>query len=98
MPSLQTLMLKFPIVFLELQYPGKLTVETKEFFQNLETPEKLTVIIENDNQVEFDMSPIPVLPNLQSALLRLKHKPGVVRLAFDCHRYDDMLPGCYKNQ
>ena len=71
LPSLQTLMLKFPIVFLEL------TVETQDFFQNLENPEKLTVIIENANQVEFDMSPIPVLPNLQSALLRLKHKPSI---------------------
>ncbi len=77
LPSLQTLMLKFPVVLLELQYPGKLKADTKDFFQNLETPEKLIVIIENSNQVEFDMSPIPVLPNIQSALLRLKHKPGI---------------------
>ena len=90
LPSLQTLMLKFPIVFLELQYPGKLTVETKEFFQNLETPEKLTVIIENDNQVEFDMSPIPVLPNLQSALLRLKHKPGVEKAITQISSFPEM--------
>ena len=77
LPSLQTLMEKFPIVLLELQYPGKLKADTKEFFQKLEKPEKLIVIIESSNQVEFDMSPIPVLPSIQSALLRLKHKPGI---------------------
>lgn len=77
LPSLQTLMEKFPIVLLELQYPGKLKADTKEFFQKLEKPEKLIVLIDNANQVEFDMSPIPVLPSIQSALLRLKHKPGI---------------------
>ena len=77
LPSLQTLMQKFPVVFLELQYPGKLKADTQEFFQKLENPEKLIVIIENSNQVEFDMSPIPVLPSIQSALLRLKHMPGI---------------------
>ena len=77
LPSLQTLMEKFPIVLLELQYPGKLKADTQEFFQKLEKPEKLIVLIDNANQVEFDMSPIPVLPSLQSALLRLKHKPGI---------------------
>ena len=77
LPSLQTLMEKFPIVLLELQYPGKLKADTQEFFQKLDKPEKLIVLIDNANQVEFDMSPIPVLPSLQSALLRLKHKPGI---------------------
>ncbi len=77
LPSLQTLMEKFPIVLLELQYPGKLKADTQEFFQKLEKPEKLIVLIDNANQVEFDMSPIPVLPSIQSALLRLKHKPGI---------------------
>ncbi len=90
LPSLQTLMEKFPVVFLELQYPGKLTVETKEFFEKLETPEKLIVIIENANQVEFDMSPIPVLPNIQSALLRLKHKPGIENAVKQIRAFPEM--------
>ena len=90
LPSLQTLMLKFPVVFLELQYPGKLKADTKEFFQNLETPEKLIVIIENSNQVEFDMSPIPVLPNIQAALLRLKHKPGIEAAVKQISFFPDM--------
>ena len=77
LPSIQTLMEKFPVVLLELQYPGKLKADTQEFFQKLEKPEKLIVIIESSNQVEFDMAPIPVLPSIQSAFLRLKHKPGI---------------------
>lgn len=96
LPSLQTLLMKFPVVFLELQYPGKLKPDTQEFFQNLLKQERLIVIIENPNQVEFDMSPIPVLPNIQSALLRLKHKPGIETAINQISNFPEMHSPVFK--
>lgn len=76
-PSLETLMQKFPAVFLELKVPGVITAEAKNSFVKLETPDKLIVIVESPGQVPVDLSPIAVLPTFQSGLLRLKHKAGV---------------------
>lgn len=75
--SIITLLQKFPLLFLEIPEGASLKAEVKEFFQVLPNPEKVFIITAQRERVEFDPYPIPVLPTLQSALMRMKHKPAI---------------------
>lgn len=94
-PALQTLMQKFPVIFLELKIPGNLTQDTKSFFDNLENPDKIIIISETPYQVEPDLTNVAVLPTVQAALLRLKHKSGIETTAQMLSNMPLMRSSCF---
>lgn len=78
-PTILALMDKFPLVFLELTQRARIKQNAETFFKELEHPEKLIIISNSPEKILCSTYDVPVLPAFQSALLRLKHKNGLIK-------------------